>query len=105
MREYFCQERGRVKRFREEAEAGIQGEWKLASAAREYLEQVKCCNDTDCAHRVTKQGFLALNGGEREENKNTFRKVVNVSEWAFYRIKEAFEKVAKDEAKKLSIVQ
>ena len=30
---------------------------------------------------------------------------MKVSEWAFDRIKEAFEKVAKDEAEKLSIVQ
>ena len=45
MWEYFCQERARVKRFREEAEegrqAGIQGRWQLESPAREYLEHVK----------------------------------------------------------------
>ena len=62
--EYFCQERARVKRFREEAEeetrAGIQGQWQLESPAGEYLEQVKCCNDTHCTHRMMKQGFLAL---------------------------------------------
>ena len=32
--------------------------------------------------------------------KNTFRNEVKVAEWAFDRTKEAFEKVAKDEAKK-----
>ena len=43
---------------------------------------------------------------EEEVIKNTFRKEVKVSEWAFdRRIKEAFEKVGKDEAKKLSTVQ
>ena len=37
--------------------------------------------------------------------KNTFRKEVQASEWAFDRIKEAFEQVAQDEAEKVSIVQ
>ena len=59
--EKFCQERAGVKRFREEAEeerqAGIQGQWQLESPAREYLEQVKCCNDTDCTHRMMMQAF------------------------------------------------
>ena len=36
--------------------------------------------------------------------KNTFRNEVKVSEWAFDRIKEAFEKVGKDEARKQSAV-
>ena len=102
----FCQERARVKRFQEEAEeerrAGKQGQWQLESLARKCSEQVKCCNDTDCTHRMMKQSFLVLKGGDWE---NTFRKEVKVSEWAFDRIKEAFEKVAKDEARKLSTVQ
>ena len=38
--------------FREEAEkerqAEIQGQLQHESPAREYLEQVKCCDDTDC---------------------------------------------------------
>ena len=37
--------------------------------------------------------------------KNTFRKEVQASEWAFDSIKEAFEQVAQDEAEKVSIVQ
>ena len=109
MWEYFCQERARVKRFRDEAEeerpAGIQGQWQLESPARGYLEQVKCCNDTDCTHRMMKQGFLAFKSGVWKKIKYTFRNEVKVSAWAFDRIKEAFEKVAKDEARKLSTVQ
>ena len=43
---------------------------------------------------------------ESEKNvKNTFRNEVKVTEWAYDRIKEAFEQAAKDEAEKLSIVQ
>ena len=109
MWEYFCRERDRVKSFREQAEeekqSGIQGQWQQESPAREYLEQVKCCNDTDCTHRMMKHGCLALKSGLWEEYKITFRNEVKVSEWAFDRIKEAFEKVAKDEARKLSTVQ
>ena len=50
MREYFLQERSRVKRYREladeEKRAGIHGQWHQESPARENLEQVKCCHDT-----------------------------------------------------------
>ena len=57
----ICQERARVKRFREEAEeerqAGIQGQWQLESPAREYLEQVNCSNDTGCTHSMMKLAF------------------------------------------------
>ena len=64
---FFCQQRGRVKRFREKAEeerqAEIQGQWQLESPAREYLEQVECCNDTDCTHRMMKHGFVAVKSG------------------------------------------
>ena len=74
-------------------------------ASREYLEQVKCCNDTDCMHRMMKQGFLALKSGDWDEYKGIFSVEVKAAEWAFDRIKEPFEKVAKDEARKLSIVQ
>ena len=40
-----------------------------------------------------------------EEYQNTFRKEVKATEWAFDTIKEAFEQVAQDEARKMSIVQ
>ena len=66
---------------------------------------MKCCNDTDCTQRMMRHGFFALKSGEWEDNKNTFRNEVKVAECAFDRIKEALEKVAKDEARKLSTVQ
>ena len=83
MWEYFLQERNRVKRFREQAEeekqAGIQGQWQLESPATEYLEQVKCCHDTDCTERMMKKGFTALKGGDWEEYQNVFRKEVRAN--------------------------
>ena len=72
MQEYFLQERSRVKRFRELAHeekhlTGIQGQWQQESPAREYLEQVKCCHDTDCNEPLMKKGFTALKNGTWEE--------------------------------------
>ena len=57
MLEFCCRERSRVKKLREDAErerqAGLQGQWQHESPAMEYLEQVKCCNDSDCTHRLS----------------------------------------------------
>ena len=109
MWEYISHERIRVTKLREDAEkerqAGIQGQWQHESPARVYLEQVKYCNDTDCTPRMMKQAFLALKGGDWEEYKCIFRTEVKATEWAFDRIKEGFDKVAKDEARKLSTAQ
>ena len=68
MWEYFACERLKAKRFREEAEKekqeGIQGQWQRESPAKEHLEQVKRCRDTDCTPRMMKQAFFALKGGD-----------------------------------------
>ena len=67
------------------------------------MEQVKCCNDTDCTHGMMKQGFRALKSGEWEDfffKKNTFRKEVKVSEWAFDRIEGSFREGGKGRGKK-----
>ena len=80
-------------------QAGIQGQWEPEFPTREYLEQVKYCHDTDCTERVMKKGFHRPEKVETGKNtKNTFRKHVKASEWAFDRIKEAFEQVAQHEA-------
>ena len=95
MWEYYYRERSRVKKFREEAEKIGKQEYRVSGS----------WNDTDCTHRMMKHGFFALKSGKWEEYKNAFRKEVKVTEWTFDRIKEAFEKVAKDEARKLSVVK
>ena len=86
-------------------EDGIQGQWQRESPAKEYLERVKCCKDTDCTPRMMKEAFFALKGGDWEEYKSIFRVQAKATEWAFDRIQDPFEKVAKDEARKLSTVQ
>ena len=92
---HFSCERSKAKKFRQladqEKQAGIQGQWQQESPAREYLEQVKCCHDTDRNEPMMKKGFTALKNGTWEEYKDTFRRKMKASEWAFDRIKEAFE--------------
>ena len=91
--------------LKKEKQAGIQGQWQLESPAKEYLEQVKRRDDTSCAERMMKQGFIALKSGDWEEYKGIFRAEVKAMEWAFDRIKEAFDQVAQDEAENIRIVQ
>ena len=46
-----------------------------------------------------------MKNGTWEEYKETFKEKMKASEWAFDRIKEAFDVVAQDEARKMTIVQ
>ena len=48
-----------------------------------------------------KKGFTASKIGTWEEHKETIRKMMKASEWAFDRTKEAFELVAQDETEKM----
>ena len=82
-----------------------QGQWQQESLAKEYLDQVKCCTDTDCTPRIMKHCVFALKSGEWEEKRSIFKVEVGVTEWVFERIREAFGKVAKDEAGRMRIVQ
>ena len=52
-----------------------------------------------------KERLYCLKEWELGEFKETFRKKMKASEWAFDRMKEAFELVVQDEAEKVSIVQ
>ena len=47
----------------------MEGQWHRESPSREYLEQVKCCNDTDCTPRMMKQAFFVLKGGTGKNTK------------------------------------
>ena len=98
----FSKKRSRVK---EDKQAGIQGQWQQESPAREYLEQMKCCHDTDCNESMMKKGFTFFKNGTWKEDKGTFRERMKASEWAFDRMKEAFDLVSQDEARMVSIVQ
>ena len=75
MWEHFSCQRSKAKKFRqladEEKQAGIQGQWQQESPAREYLEQVKCCHDTDCNESMMMKGFTALKNGTWEDSRKT----------------------------------
>ena len=86
--------REKVKKFREDAEEkqeGVQGQWQRESPAKESAAMTLIA--------------LALKGGDWEAHKSIFRVQAKATEWALDRVPEALEKVAKDEAKKLSTVQ
>ena len=59
---YFSSERLKAKRFMNEAEKEKQEETqsqrRRESPAKEYLEQVKCCKDSDCTPSMMKLAFL-----------------------------------------------
>ena len=82
-----------------------QGQWQRESPAKEHLEQVKSSAGTDCTPKMMKYGYFALKGRDWEKYKSIFKVEKKATEWAFERIREAFEKVAKDEAGRLNIVQ
>ena len=50
-------------------------------------------------------GYYALKNGDWEEYKRTFKAEVSATEWTFGSIREAFERLARDEAGNVSIVQ
>ena len=57
------QEKSRVKSFRELADEENRQEYKVSGRRnrqpKEYLEQVKCCHDTECNEPMMKKGFTA----------------------------------------------
>ena len=59
----------------------------------------------DYNESLMKKGFTALKNGTWEEYKETVKYKMRTSEWAFDRIKEAFDLVAKNEVENMSIVQ
>ena len=55
--------------------------------------------------QMMRRGHFAMKNGSWEDFKERYRKEGTSSEWTFERIREAFEKVAKDEIARLGIVQ
>ena len=67
-----CEKCGNIFSKKETEQKGFESRLKkevkqeYESPARRYLDQVKCCNNTDCTHRMMKQGFVAVKGGDLE---------------------------------------
>ena len=60
MWEYFCLFRFKATKFLEDAkmekQEGIQGQWQQESLAKEVLDQVRRCADTDCSKEKRRLG-------------------------------------------------
>ena len=99
MWECFSLERRKRKKFlwdaEKEKQEGIQVQRQQESPAKECLEEVKSSADTDCTSRLMRYGYCALKDGDWEEYKRTLEVEVSATGWAFERIREALEKVAK----------
>ena len=91
--EDFCLERVKEKRFLEDAkkekQEGMQGQWQQESPAKEVLNQVRRCADTDCTPKMMRFGYDALKNGDWEEYQRTFKAEVSATQWTFGRIREA----------------
>ena len=68
------------------------------------MEQVKRSADADCGLQMMRRGYLAMKNGSWDDFEERYRKE-GTSEWTFERIREACEKVAKDEVGRLGIAQ
>ena len=86
------------KMWRGRRQEGIQGQRQQESAFGEVLEQVK--GNADMGRR----GYFAMKNGSWEDFKDRYRKEGKSKEWALERIREAYEKVAKDEIGRLGTV-
>ena len=109
MWEYLTLERAEARKILADAsreiQEGIQDQWQQESPFREFLEQVKRSEAADCAPRVMRRGYLAMKNGCWEAFQERYRKEGKSSEWTFEGIREAHEKVAKDEIGRFGIVQ
>ena len=104
---HICVECGNISAVKDRRRRSF-GSWLKKKSWQEYKvsgsrnrqpeKQVKCCHDTDCDESMMKKSLTTLKNGTLEEYKETFRKKMKASEWAFDRTKEAFEQVAQDEA-------
>ena len=82
----------RLQDAKKEKQEGIQGQWHQEFAAKEVLEQVRRCLDTNSSPKMMKFGFFAFKEGNWEEYKRRFGNEEGATDWAFERIREAFEK-------------
>ena len=109
MWEYFTLKREEAKKILEDAlwerQEGIQGQWQQEFRLREILEQVRGNADMGCGSQMMQRGYFAMRDGSWEQVKERYREVDKSSERTLQKIREAHEKVARDEIGRLGIVQ
>ena len=67
--------------------------------------KVKKSADADCGSLMMRRSCLAMKNGCWDDFKERYRKEEKSSEWTLERVREACEKVAKDEVGRVGIVQ
>ena len=97
MWEYFALKRAEVKKI-------LEGASRPESPFREIKEQVRCNADMGCGSQMMRRGYHAMRDGSWEEFKERCRVEEKSSEWTLKRIREANEKVARDEIGRLGFV-
>ena len=109
MWEYFTIQRAEGKRIRDDAagekQEGIQGQWQQESPFREILEKARRHEDMGCSSEILRKGHFAIRDSRWEEFEEECREILKSSEWVLGTIREAYEKVVKEEAGRLSIVR
>ena len=105
MWEYFTLKRAETKRIRDDAarerQEGIQGQRQQESPFREILEHVRRNEDMGCSSEVMRKGYFALRVRRWEDFKEECRVTGKSSERTSGTIRDAFEKVVKEDAGRL----
>ena len=76
-----------------EKQEGTQDQWQLESPFKEVLEQIKM----SCNAFMMRRAYWAGRAGNWEGFKEEFRDKCEISEWAFARVKETFDKAASED--------
>ena len=84
---------------------GKQGQWQQESPFREILEQIIGNVDMGCGPQMMWKSYIAMRDDSCEEFRKGCREKEKPSEWILEKLREAREKVAKEEIGRLGSVQ
>ena len=79
-----------------ERQAGLQGKGQLEPPFKEVLEQIKRSSDMSCDAYSMRRAYYAGKSGDWEGCKEAHRYKGEISEWAFNKVKESYDKVASE---------
>ena len=88
-----------------ERQEGILGQWQQESPFRKVLEQVKGNLDMGCGAQMMRKSYIVTRDGSWEEFKERHKAKEKSSGWTLEKIREAYEKVAREEIGRLGIVR
>ena len=107
--EYFTLKRAEARKILEDAaregQEGTQGQLQQESLFREVLEQVRGNVDMRCSAQIIRKSHIATRDDSWEELRKGCLEKEKSPEWTLEKIREAYEKVAKERIGRLGIVQ